>query len=188
MDGLQFKKVWLQLSDDNLHAPYTLKEHSHLTNETIFFLYQTGLPKDAAPFLSFDSTKDLKRITDIFNFLDSSYKRFTHIGSNSEGDPIVINTSNNDSIELLDHENNFSSTFFNSNINALASSLVAYQRFVSTVLNENGESAILNSNFTDAQYAKLRKELLFSDKNILIQKGFWMSELEILLANRENDN
>ena len=99
------------------------------------------------------------------------------IGSCNDGDPIVLNTENNDRIEYLDHEDYFTSRPFNSSINSMAECLISYRNFVSVVQRENGEDAFLNSDFSDKQFAKLKLDLLSADSKIMEENGFWAQQM-----------
>ena len=138
-------------------------ENLKLSKSSIDFLVISGLPQDAAPFISFctdttDKFEGINKLTTQYDFLDIEYEKYIVIGSCSDGDSIAINIENNDQIEWLDHDDLFSSMFFNSSINSLAECLVIYRDFILTVQKENGEDAYLNFNFTDMQFEKLKKE------------------------------
>ena len=54
------------------------------------FLATVGLPKDAAPFLSFVENNDIQyegmlKLTDYFDFLESDFDKYIVIGSNGNG-------------------------------------------------------------------------------------------------------
>lgn len=157
---------------------------------TITFLEEAGLPSDAAPFLSFEycdkpSGCNLKKLPDVIRGLDSGFERFIFIGSTGDGDPIVINTSNNDRIELLDHESRyFTSVFINSNIGLLAECLLIYRNFVEAVNKNTGDETSIVLNFSDEHFNELRQSLFNADIRIE-QGGFWKDEMQLLLANRQ---
>lgn len=179
----EFKPAWSS-SENNL-TPISKFNFNH---ETEYFLLYSGLPKEAAPFLDFYQTpEEIRNIQDLFSFLNISYSRYIHIGSTGSGNSIVINTTKNDCIECLNHQNNFSPIFVNTSINTLAACLLAYRNFVETVQRENGEDAFINSNFTDAQFEKLKSDITSADINIINTSGFWMDQLQEELSNREHE-
>jgi hypothetical protein len=186
----EFRGIWTKNGD--ILSPFSLQrlKDLKLLPSTSEFLVSAGLPPDAAPFLSFAQDKDdiyfgINKLTDQYDFLDSEYEKYVVIGSCSDGDPIAINTGDNDQIEWLDHEDLFSSRFFNSSIMTLAGCLVAYRDFVLTVQMENGEDAVVNSDFSDNQFEKLQQALIAADDRA-VKEGFWKEQLEIELALRQD--
>jgi hypothetical protein len=148
--------------------------------ETIRFL-KIGLPKSAAPFLSFN--QNIGSIGQTF-LLDEIQPFCAVIGSDGAGNPIVINVSEGDIVEWLDHENNFESSYFNSSIESMLEFLLVYREFLETMLAENGEDAAMNSIFTDSQFKDMKQKMLFVDAKALFEAGFWKEELESLIAER----
>lgn len=186
----QFKQMWTA-NEDKLSplSPDSLVG-LNLKSSTIDFLTVAGLPFDAAPFLSFvqnkaESYNTINKLTKHYNILESKFDKYIVIGSCNDGDVIAINTADNDQIEWLDHENLFSSRFFNSTLMTMADCLIAYRDFVSTVQKENGEDAFMNSNFTDEQFECLRENLKSVDSRSLKEDGFWKEQLEMELTLRQ---
>ena len=189
MTPQQFKDIWTSIDDNLSPLRYDKLVSLKLSKSTIEFLVISGLPKDAAPFISFcrdsnDKFDDINKLTTQYDFLDFEFEKYIVIGSCSDGDPIVINIENNDQIEWLDHDDLFPSMFFNSSINSLAECLVIYRDFILTVQKENGEDAYLNFNFTDMQFEKLKNDLILADNKISEEKGFWYEQLEMELTLR----
>lgn len=191
MNAEEFKKRWTE-SEDNLN-PININRLNELglSKSTIDFLTTAGLPYNSAPYLSFskdseDIYQGINKLTKVYNFLEPEFEKYIVIGSCSDGDPIVINTENNDSIEYLDHEDYFSSRPFNSCIYSIAECLIAYRNFVSVVLQENGEDAYLNSDFSDEHFTKLKQDLLMADTKIMCEKGFWNEQIEMDFHLRED--
>jgi len=169
--------------------PLDLKKLSSfsLKPQTIDFL-KIGLPKHVAPYISFktgdklsNSIETLNRIYDI----QDEFEKYVVIGADGSGNPIAINTTNNDTVEWLDHEDYFSSSYFNSSIETMLSFFMIYEDFLKTILLENGEDAVLNSNFTDEQFIDMKNKMLLVDAKAVNELGFWNEELETELANRE---
>ncbi len=188
----QFRHIWTA-NEDNLSVFSTVSLVGlNLKQPTIDFLTVAGLPFDAAPFLSFvqnkaDSYNTINKLTKHYDFLEPEYDKYVVIGSCRDGDVIAINTDDNDQIVWLDHEDYFSSSFFNSSINSLAECLVIYRDFVKTILNNNGENAYMNADFTDEQFETLKQKLLKADRKAIIEDGFWKSDLEMELAMRQDN-
>ncbi len=190
MTPQDFKKAWTKDGEQLFPLSINRLTNLDLQKETIAFLNISGLPESAAPFLSFvndtdDLYKGINKLTVQYKILAHQYERYIVIGSDGSGNPIVINTSKQDCIEILDHEDNFSSIYMNKSIKELVETLVAYRDFINTLLKENGEDAVLDSNFTDSQYEDLKQKILLIDIKALTEDGFWKDELELLLTNRE---
>ena len=160
-----------------------------LKKETVDLLKSWGFPYQSAPFLSFvkDSehiTQTINRLSDLYE-LSSDFDKYIVIGSDGGGNPIVINTSKNDRIELLDHEQEFELLdLMNVNVFALSESLIEYSLFVKTILKENGPDAFFDENFTDEQFDILKNNLLSIDRESA-EFGFWKMELDMLKGNRD---
>ncbi len=163
-------------------------ERFNLSPSAVAFLSKIGLPADAAPFLSFvintdDKLRGINRLTELYN-IGPSYSNYILIGSDGGGNPIVIDTSNNEQIVLLDHEDNFGLLYLmNSSLSSLSICLLHYCNFIKTIIRENGDDAFLDANFTDSQFEKLKEQLTGAEPEML--SGFWNAELNTLLANRE---
>jgi hypothetical protein len=162
----------------------------NLNDATASFLSIAGLPSSAAPFLTFvqtggDKFNSICKLRELYDFLEQEFDKYVYIGYDGSGNPIVINTSNNDKIEWLDHEDMFSSNYFNSSINALGSCLIAQMAFIETVNKENGNDAYFNSDFTDSQFEKFRNDIETADLQCLIEEGFWKDCLDVELSMRE---
>ena len=187
----EFKHKWPSDEDKlNPISPIRL-DGLGLSEMSIEFLKTAGLPDSAAPFLSFvkdsdDVYKGIQKLTSIYEELESEFEKYIVIGSCNDGDPIVINTANNDKIEHLDHEDYFSSRQFNSNIYTLADSLVVYTNFVSMLIDKKGEDAYFDSDFTDEEFQKLKSDLIVADSEIMENNGFWAEQIEMDLEMRED--
>jgi hypothetical protein len=161
-----------------------------LKEETKEFLRVCGFPDQSAPFLSFVKnsehiTETITRLSDMYD-LPNEFEKYIKIGSDGSGNPIVINTANNDRVELLDHEQDFELLdIMNNDVYALSSALIDYNTFIKTILKENGEDAFLDANFSDTQFDTLKNSLIIRDE-YAAKRGFWKMELDILLANRNH--
>jgi len=157
---------------------------------TAIFLKTIGLPIDAAPFLSFskdsdESYKGFLKLTDFYDFLEKDFDKYIVIGSTGNGDEIVIDTIDNCKIKILDHEDNFSEIFANNSIDKFAKGLIIYHDFIETVIQENGDSSLLDFNYSYNQIEDLRQNLINNDKDSMVSGCFWSQEIEILIANKQ---
>lgn len=193
MSPEEFKLLWKTeavLEEKLVPWPATMIEGCGLSGTTQAFLIESGLPEDAAPFLSFKPSLDergvvLLSVREIYPHLDSGFACYTPLGSDGSGNPIVVDSADNDRICRLDHEDSFSSHPINSSIETLAGFLLIYRDFNQRLLTENGEDAVMDSNFSDLQFNELKETLIKVDDTALNKGTFWYNELEELLANRE---
>ncbi len=186
-----FKQIWTANGDKLSPLSLDSLDSLNLKPSTASFLSIAGLPAYASPYLSFvqnntDMYNAINKLTNHYNFLTPEYDKYVAIGTCSNGDVIAINTNNNDQIVWLEHENEFTPHFFNSSIESLAECLLAYRKFVETILRENGEYAYLDCNFSDQQFEWLKQMLVAADSNVMTEAGFWRSELETMLAMRQS--
>ncbi len=195
MTPKEFKNTWG--SDNGFSRLFPIKlsqlELMDLNKTTTDFFNESGLPDSAAPFLSFiDDSKDIfkgiNRLTNQYDFLDERFSKYIVIGSDGNGDPVVINKQINCQIECLNHENGFECRFMNSSVLHLAEFLIIYRDFVQIVQLENGEEAIMNSTFSDKNFDDLKRTMAFCDEQALFPNSFWNEELEMLLINREESD
>jgi hypothetical protein len=192
MSPANFQTAWIT-SEQNLQ-PVSLQTVSRfkLNLETVNFLTQSGLPSEAAPFLSFvedihskDKCSTISLLTEWFDFLEPEFSRYIVIGSDGSGNIIAIDTKNNDTVEWLDHEDCFSSKFMNTSIAKLANCLLCYREFVRAINAGRTVEECLDTEFTDGQFDALRDTLENIDERV-VKEGFWKEELEYLLKNRED--
>ncbi|AMM51819.1 hypothetical protein TH61_12400 [Rufibacter sp. DG15C] len=157
-------------------------------DDTTQFLSIVGLPKSAAPFLTFghnEATLNLESIALVYETEEFAHQFLLIIGSEGAGDPFCIDLMNGCQVVVLNHEQEFESTFVNTSVNELFQFLSAYKEFGKEVISLNGEDAFLDSNFTDEQFEKLNYRLKSIDEKAVSEGNFWFYELENLLANRE---
>ncbi len=120
------------------------------------------------------------KLTDYFDFLESDFDKYIVIGSAGNGDEIVIDTKDDDKIKLLDHEDNFSEIFINSSIKAFANSLILYRNFRKSKI----DLETFKIDFSDFDLKELKNLFIENDRKSLNEGSFWLDELEILAAER----
>ena len=123
------------------------------------FLTDSGLPEDAAPFLSFGLDAD-RALMPLYGFPDS-----VMIGHNGCGDAICVDQADDGAVVYYNHDNNMQRIFINSSIAAFAASLCAYSSFMRT---------------KDADAFRL--EISTIDQVASGPGSFWVSEMENELA------
>lgn len=191
MTDSEFRTAWLNKDDNLRYITLETLGDFNLDDTTKNFLFTSGLPAEAASFLSFVGDSHLSKyesinlLTNWFDFLEDEYKKFIVIGSDGSGDIIAINSEDNYKVEWLDHEDYFSSRFMNTSLRHLAGCLLVYRNFIQKINIETNENAYIESNFTDSQYKTLLDNIKQIDENA-VKEGFWKNELETLIANRNN--
>ncbi len=193
MTPQKFKDGWTNI--EHSLSPLTPERLNrfHFSKSTFDFLTIAGLPTYCEPNLSFaNDTNDkfygINKLNEVYDLFDrkADYEKFVIIGSCHDGNVIAINTDENDEIEELEHEDLFSSTFFNSSINLLADFLILYRDFENSIwVDKDRKDTMQFFNFTDNQFETLREIMLHIDEKAVLNDGFWKSELEGLLSIRE---
>ena len=193
MTPQKFRNNWTNI--EHRLSPLASKrlERFNLSKSAFDFLNIAGLPTYAEPNLSFakdidDEFYGINKLTELYDLFDrkADYEKYVVIGSCHDGNVIAINTDKNDQIEELDHEDFFSSKFFNTSINLLADFLILYRDFeISVWVGKDPKDGMQFFNFTDTQFETLQEIMLNVDERALITDGFWKSELNGLLSNRQ---
>jgi hypothetical protein len=193
MTPQKFKDSWTNI--DHPLSPLTPErlKRFNLSKSTFGFLSIAGLPTYCQPHLSFAKNIDdkfygINKLNEVYDLFDrkTEFEKFVIIGSCHDGNVIAINTDKNDQVEELEHEDFFSSTFFNSSINLLADFLILYRDFENAVwIGKDPKDNMQFFNFTDSQFETLREIMLHLDEKAVITDGFWKAELECLLTIRQ---
>ena len=156
-----------------------------LSPDTLQFLADAGLPKSAAPFLSFSSPSKSKFVPVSQSWpLTDDYDHLLEIGSNGSGDPICIDPSTG-KICYLNHDDRFDRVFINSSVLALAHSLLAFRHLVRETQARNGEDAFLDGNIPADLQEWFRMTVAEADPDAMRDDNFWPCELADVLANAD---
>ncbi len=186
MSNEEIITYWIEKEEPIIRFPVSSVSKFDFQEATLSFLSIVGLPADSAPFLSFNqSSEKFQSPSSYFKLADSSLEHFVMIGVDGAGSPLVIDTSAQDQVLLLDHENGFTSLPVNRSLKEFQACLVIYNQFIDELLAFRGPDAFLDADFTDAQFAALKHNLLTIDRQAVEQNGFWHNELDNLLVNRE---
>ncbi len=202
MTPQQFQDSWTNTGEPLTPLAKSRLDKFNLRRETSDFLSIAGLPAYCEPNLSFANDTDdifygINKLTDLYDCLTQEYDpeddqpafdKYIVIGSCRDGDVIAIDTNDNDKIVELDHEDSFSSMYFNSSIAALAGFLVQYRDFVAEVLQDKDpEDNSQCYNFTDEQIEQLINKMYSMDSRAITEHGFWKNELEIMYSLRQEN-
>ncbi len=193
MTPYNFKNSWTNTDEPLSPLTRTRLDHFNLLESTKDFLSLSGLPAYCEPNLHFANNTDdivygINKLTLQYDFENDKekYEKYIVIGSCRDGDAIAIDTSDNDKIVELDHEDLFSSIYFNSSIATLADFLILYRDFEKEVLQGKDPDDNFDCfNFTDQQFNQLKDKMLSIDSKAITERGFWKDELEIMISIRQ---
>jgi hypothetical protein len=118
--------------DEFFRFPATVVDKLKISKADKAILTISGLPKDAAPFLSFGFQKKsdiLKSMGREFGLPDDVCSRYKMIGFNGSGDMICINDSGDGAVVYLNHDRNMEVVFMNSGVVKLAECLCLFHEF-----------------------------------------------------------
>lgn len=195
-----FRTSWTNTDEHLLPLSKSRLDKFDLRKATSDFLHIAGLPRYCEPNLSFVNDTDdifygINKLTDQYDYLteecdpeedNPDFEKYIVIGSCRDGDVIAINTADHDKIVELDHEDSFSSMYFNSSIETLAEFLIFYRDFETEVLQDkNPEDNSQCFNFSDEQFERLKSKMYLVDPEAITEQGFWNEQLEIMLALRQ---
>ena len=192
MTAHEFKISWTNTEEPLSPIASSHLDRFDLQKSTISFLAVAGLPICCEPNLYFandsgDIVYGINKLTEQFDFEDQKeeYDKYIVVGSCRDGDAIAIDTTQNDKIVQLDHEDLFSPSYFNSSINTLADFLILYRDFEEEILADKDRTDDFQVfNFTNLQFDRLLRKMEAIDKEAMIENGFWKSELKIMLSLR----
>lgn len=178
----EFRSRWLAVPGDTLvTAPDRVSPS--LPPEALRFLRECGLPKEAAPFLSFESTGDgPPPLTSLYPHLTPAFARYLAIGSEGAGDPICIDTKAEGSrpagaVVALNHDNHWQVYFLNSSVAHLAESLLAC-RALHDELADVPDDARDTNTLPPAPVDRFETEILRIDDAALESGSFWWHQLK----------
>ena len=138
MDATAFRACWWDGRDaimpvELLAQAVDPKGVALLNPEDSEFLQETGLPEEAAPFLTFEPD-DLGWIPE--HARPPEYDRYVGIGTNGSGDPLV---ACREGVFVLNHDDGFSPAFVNCSIASLAQTLLLFRDFVKELTSPSGD-------------------------------------------------
>jgi hypothetical protein len=185
----EFIEMWGSDGDPCIVLSQERLQKIKLKASTAEFLAVAGLPQSAAPFLSFGELNEASspfglKLSAVFNHLGGEYERFIVLGFDGSGNPIAIDTANDDQVVWLDHEEDFRHAYMNSSIGALATFLLGYRDFVQDLLKAKGEDAFLNGEYEDHELAELQQKLELVDNRAFASGTFWSQELGNMKSNQ----
>jgi hypothetical protein len=178
-----FRQQWGATEELVRFSPHSLDD-IRIPEEARVFLLEAGLPKDAAPFLSFSAPKSgsIPSAAQTYR-LSVEFSRYKIIGSTGWGDPVCLDTGANGLVVHLDHEARFRPVFINGSVPQLAAFLLSYRRIIEATNASNGEWAFLDGNIPADLRQSLEDDLRKIDAEALREGTFWRADLQNMDAN-----
>ena len=146
----------------------------------------TLLPASAAPYLSFIQSNH-KPLSEEYTHLPSEYNDYIYIGSDDIGNPICLKLSD-EKIYNLDHENNFTPSYMNLNINHLLEFLEIYKNHIHAILTEFGDDAYIESQYPAECISRLEEKFKAIDPESIGDNTFRKFVLVTDKANWEYEH
>jgi hypothetical protein len=178
MTASEFRQLWETQGDQLVVFSPASLQSVRIKEDSSKFLLVAGLPRDAAPFLSFDTTKagPLPTVEDDWH-LGPNYRCFRVIGFNGSGDPICLDENEEGAVVYLNHDNRFQRVPVNQSVPQLAESLLVFRQFIHDVNARLGEDAYIEGKIPPDLRLRLAEELQRIDQQAFHQNGFWTEVL-----------
>jgi hypothetical protein len=139
-------------------------------------LTEAGLPKNAAPWLTFDARPGLlSRLRDT-GFAPTDTAALVEIGFTGSADPICLD-SRTGTICVLNHDDNLQIVFANSSVGQLVEFLDLFRTLVRITISERGSDAYLNNDIPPAAVASTIASMRGVDPDALEPGTMWHNEL-----------
>ncbi len=161
--------------------------------QAVRFLAEAGLPRDWSGPFTFDLAKNLRRVSDVFGCYGQPgdwdrdvyerLSRYVYLGFDGGGNPICLDSADQEKVVLLDHEDFLSPAlrgrFINSGIGQLAECVLIFQEMLEEYQREQGEAAELYAGdvpapLVEQALAKMRR----ADPGVSTEGDYWRSVLE----------
>jgi hypothetical protein len=178
----RFVKLWTEHGESLVRFQQEVVDQLRIPLASKVFLVKAGLPKDAAPFMSFGPGlrgKSLVSVSEEWN-LPVHFGSYRMIGSTGTGDPVCVDESANGVIICLNHDREFETVFINSSVAHLAECLLVYREFVSRVIEQNGKEAYSSGNIGGELKAWVASEIRRVDEPALRKACFWENEMSVI--------
>ena len=180
----EFKREWTAGGDALIPFSRDSRAGIGLSESTMQFLVEAGLPDSAAPFLDFigHGSRRIQPASDAYP-VTAGLARYRCVGTNDSGDPICIDTESNDTIVLLFHDDNFRPIRLNSTLERFAESLLAFRKLVDESCAINGDDAFLDGDIPQHLIESLSNQLSSIDAESMKEGDFWRTEIKTLVQN-----
>ena len=172
-DDSDLAASWTAIGRELVRAPRA-SVHGLIPHDVAEFLSTTGMPIDAAPYISFSGLENVtveswRRIRD---------RRYLIIGSDGAGDLISLDVDGGCAVQLLAHDDESAAPrFMARSIRQLGWMLLAYAAFIQRCNAELDAGAYVDGRAPEDAMTGLRNELLEIDADGLSRESFWARDL-----------
>jgi len=169
----------IELDKIKLEAVHTIP----LPVDILEFLSMVGLPKEAAPYLTFNISTFPAFVSpdDLFDLERPELSDWFIIGETSNSDPVCIDPLNAYRICYVETENDFNPVFMNSSLDTMAICIYMYEKFIEQFSDEESDSL----HFTDSDWEYFKKQFTEIDPEAVKEGTFWDYYLEYLFVDKE---
>lgn len=182
-----FTDKWKSIGESHLKADESIQNKFNFGSAAIDFLFITGMPSEFQD-LNFDYIKEgvIQTVNEKWNLDNSEFDKYLAIGFNGSGDPISINTNNQELI-YLNHDNKFQEVFINSDLKRFAQSILRIQEFMDQVTKLTPDS-FFETEFSDESFDQLLTDLKLIDSKVFdIDSNHWLITLDTIKWEREEE-
>ncbi len=176
VDAADFQIAWGTFGDELSRFTVDSLSRSHIPQSAKRFLETAGLPKEAAPFLTFGQAS-LNWLGRSGQFDGESYYA---VGFDGAGNPFAIDSEG--TVWLIDHEAPDHMTFVNSSVQTLAECLLTYRKLVVATIAAGGEDAFLDGRIPRGIAEAFSRSVEMADSAAVRSESFWGIELSGLIA------
>ncbi len=193
MEPAEFVRKWNEYtacmgnSEENRLVKLSSVDAS-ISASTRRFLIETGLPDEGSWGFDFDLSKNLDRISNVFGCYGKGgdwrpdiyerLNRYIYLGSDGGGNPICLDSLDQEKVVFVDHESfmnpNLSGSFINSDIAQLAECILIFQEMLECYWQEEGEDADLyEGNIRAGLVEQALTDMHRIDPSIMSEGGYW---------------
>lgn len=159
---------------------FNLNKFEFKTNTKLFLLKR--LPSDAPLYISYSKENDSLWVDSISKlWLREGYDNYIQFGSDGAGNPICIDLNDDDSIWILDHDNNFEAIYINQKIDYYAKCLLVYKNFLCDIADKYGDDAWYDGLYKENDVLDLKQSFEQIDKSIFdVYQSYWRLTIDDL--------
>ncbi|MBB4636886.1 SUKH-4 family immunity protein [Longimicrobium terrae] len=171
----EFELAW---GDDLIPLVAFPEDHlrdAAVSEENRRFLAEAGLPEDAAPFLSFGPPpEDARTLPEMWG-LPAEYAKYTVIGGNGSGDPIVVMPDG--AVACLNHDDGMAEMYINRNVPVLAETLLRFRNLIAEAQRIGGPGAYWDAAVPAGLQREFRDFLFAADPRACEPDTLWGAEM-----------
>ncbi len=176
MTSISLKSAWAETGEDMSLFPEEWPSGAALPTSARTLLREVGLPRDAAPFLSFGP-----ECAGSFSHWELP-EAVVPIGSNGSGDPVVVTKEGK--IVYLNHDDAFAEVYVHRDIETLSEALFLYRELIAETQRRGGPDAYLDGKVPPELRANFVGFLAERDPGSLEGATLWTEEVRLWEAEQ----